>query len=590
MRLLLFVLNILIGVSLSTAAPELAAATSVKAGKSKSQKLYRAHLNKKASNNPGDVWERIRLGMRIPRAIAVQTQTPSPGKNNLAQAEDLSSNLATASTEQSSTSVTMKMRAAPENSQASADANLTVRPYTLIPPTPNYTELGKLRLGKKAPSTTIINCTSPTPAQVRQEYARRNKAKIALLNEQISSSMDFHPELRRRTVILGPGSHLNNTLSTSSSTLAERAKIGNLTKLNLPATTPCNTAKVANLRHQELAADPQQKSALSGENNSKQAIINERINKQIAAYTQNPGFLYRVAERAHPYLFHIVEGLSKNQLPMELALLPIVESAYQPTAQSPKSAAGLWQFIPSTGKDFNLEQNSEYDERLDIPESTQAAIRFLSGLKNHFKGDWLLALAAYNSGQGTVDNAISRNQAEGLATDFWSLRLPEETQNYVPRLLALSNIFSHPSSYGIKLPPVRNEPYFVKVKIDSAFDINYLAKKDIGTVAKLANLSYEQFARLNPGFLNNTLSRNGPYTFLMPVENANQLHERLASIAQFVAEPAAPVKSVVLKEKPQANINLPNSPLSLVSELVKQKAGDEAKFSTPFLSLNIGDA
>ncbi len=584
MRLLLLALNILISVSLSINAPELAAATSAKPSKSKGQKLYRAHFNKKSPTNPGDVWERIRLGMKIPHPIAMQVQASE--KNNSLNIDGLSLGLAAAS---GTPSASMKMREAPSGIDSVAESHLKVLPHKLSAPTNNYTELGRLRLGSKSPA--IVSCKQPTPAKLRQEYALRNKAKMAQLNEQIKASMEFHPELRRRTVIMGSmGQPSNNALPTS---LSERAQIGHLAKTAI-AGKPCLSSSEQNIttvgtdikREKNRPISLEKQLVKTERGNSKQAMIDERINQHIAAYTQNPGFLRRVAERAHPYLYHIVEGLSKNRMPLELALLPIVESAYQPTAQSPKSAAGLWQFIPSTGRDFNLDQSNEYDERLDIPQSTQAAIRFLNGLKDHFKGDWLLALAAYNSGQGTVDHAISRNQAEGLATDFWSLQLPEETKNYVPRLLALSSIFAHPASYGIKLPPVRNEPYFVKVKIDRKFDINYLADKEISTVAKLADLSYEQFTRLNPGYLSNTLSSNGPYNFLMPVANANQLHERLASIAKFMAEPTEPVKSVVLKEKTAA-IDLSHSRLSLISELVSKKATEATKLSTPFLSLNV---
>jgi soluble lytic murein transglycosylase-like protein len=325
--------------------------------------------------------------------------------------------------------------------------------------------------------------------------------------------------------------------------------------------------------------------------NTQQVVIDERINKFITGYSQNPGFLYSVAQRAQPYLFHIVESLSKHGMPMELALLPIVESAYQPTAQSPKNAAGLWQFIPMTGKDFNLEQSKEYDERLDIPESTQAAIRFLSGLKDHFKGDWLLALAAYNSGQGTVDKAISLNQSQGLPTDFWSLRLPEETQNYVPRLLALARIFAHPGAYGVKLAPIKNEPFFVEVKLGREFDVNYLTQKAIDSVAQLASLTPEQFSSLNPDYLNNTLPKQESYSFLMPERNAKLLKERLISIEKFISAPVVADgetnKSLALNAESK-NILFPGSTLSVLNDLVNHKSTEgAAMIPTPMLSLNM---
>lgn len=492
MHLLLIVSNILLGASLAINAPDLAAATSAKT--SKSHKLHQAHSKKTPATHPTDVWTRIRLGMKIPRAAAMQ---PQGSQKNIPAKQD--------------------------------DPGKAFRqPSSAL----KKTALGRMRFKAKKSPTTARKCNSPSSARFRQVNSLRSKYKTTQRSKKISSRMNFHPELRRPTGLAKPCAVLAQS-------------------------------------HKNSPARP-----------------NDRINQHIAAYTQNPGFLSRVAERAQPYLYHIVEGLSKNRLPLELALLPIVESAYQATARSPKNAAGLWQFIPSTGKDFNLEQSRDYDERLDIPESTQAAIRFLSGLKNHYKGDWLLALAAYNAGQGTVDHAISLNEAKGLATDFWSLRLPEETRNYVPRLLALANIFAHPTRYGIKLPRVKNKPYFVKVKIDREFDINYLAEKDIGAVAKLANLNREQFLRLNPGYLATTLSRNDSYTFLLPPDNAKQLHQGLASIEQFITEPAALLKTAALEENPPTGIGFRQSLFSWGRLLASSDVTD-ANCSTTFLSLNL---
>jgi soluble lytic murein transglycosylase-like protein len=323
-------------------------------------------------------------------------------------------------------------------------------------------------------------------------------------------------------------------------------------------------------------------------NRTKDTIKYDRVNKHIVWYTQHHDYLHQVAERARPYLYHIVDSLSKHKLPYELALLPIVESAYQPTALSPKSAAGLWQFIPSTGHDFDLHQSDHYDARLDISASTQAAIRYLSFLKQHFNGDWLLALAAYNCGLGAVDEAIKRNIAEGLDPDYWSLRLPEETQEYVPRFLALSSIFANPAAHGLKLAPVRNEPYFVKVKIDRKHDIEYLAEKDFKEVAQLANLSYEQFIRLNPGYLNPKLAADGPFTFLMPAANANQLHQRLASIAQFLSEsPSITASHAPLKRRALYTSDEQNTELSMLSDIKLPKGADLVTNYDPFLSLNL---
>jgi len=251
---------------------------------------------------------------------------------------------------------------------------------------------------------------------------------------------------------------------------------------------------------------------------------------------------------------------------LDLALLPIVESAYQPTAVSPKNAAGIWQFIPSTGEEYGLEQNDDYDARLDITASTQAAIRFLSGLNGHFKGDWLLSLAAYNCGQGTVDAAISRNQAEGLDTDFWSLDLPAETMEYVPRLLALSSIFADPDSYGLKLRPIKNEPYFIKVNIDREADIKQLAKKDLRTVSRLADFDHDQLSLLNTAYLKSALPERKPFTLLLPIRSANLLHQSLAFMAQSYK-----------------GGNNPSTPLFSALTLPVDPSGTKAK--TPLVSL-----
>ena len=251
----------------------------------------------------------------------------------------------------------------------------------------------------------------------------------------------------------------------------------------------------------------------------------------------------------------------------------MVESAYQATALSPKSAAGLWQFMPSTGHDFDLYQTAHYDARLDIAASTQAAIRYLSFLKQHYKGDWLLALAAYNCGLGLVDNAIVRNIAAGQGADYWSLPLPEETKVYVPKFLALASIFANPEAYGLNLTPVKNEVYFVKVHIDNQYDIDYLAAKELKEVASLSDLSVEHFKRLNPGYVKAKLAAQGPFTFFMPKVNALQLRQNLASIAQFFNKPADMVavnagpslkKSLLIKTDA-------NKSLSLLPEL--QSAG-----------------
>ena len=185
----------------------------------------------------------------------------------------------------------------------------------------------------------------------------------------------------------------------------------------------------------------------------------QRVNVQKNWYIKHPNYMNRVAKRAKPFLFHIVQKLEEEQLPMELALLPIVESAFDPFAYSHGRAAGMWQFIPSTGKRFGLKQNWWYDGRRDVVASTQGAIEYLKYLNNMFDGDWLHALAAYNSGEGRVQRAIRSNKRAGKPTDFWSLDLPRETRAYVPKLLALSDILRHYEDLGFAWPAVENAPF-----------------------------------------------------------------------------------------------------------------------------------
>jgi soluble lytic murein transglycosylase-like protein len=586
MRFLLLSLNIVVGVSLATLPAFVSAATLSKSTQHKAKKSDKTQAKNRIATGSSDLWERIRAGMKIPHPVASQTVVPTPKPID----SELSSLAADFKPDNAVADETLA------NTPATPESNLKIRPIKARPPVNQYTELGqKLLGGSKMPKAKIIDCSVPKPVALRPLNATRNKAEIAQINERIKASMEASATARKHTVILvGSRSTANSDLASNSASAdtPEPMQVAELPK-PVKLTNPC--AAHPELQQGSVQANVAAENSKAGLStkpvNTQQVVIDERINKFITGYSQNPGFLYSVAQRAQPYLFHIVESLSKHGMPMELALLPIVESAYQPTAQSPKNAAGLWQFIPMTGKDFNLEQSKEYDERLDIPESTQAAIRFLSGLKDHFKGDWLLALAAYNSGQGTVDKAISLNQSQGLPTDFWSLRLPEETQNYVPRLLALARIFAHPGAYGVKLAPIKNEPFFVEVKLGREFDVNYLTQKAIDSVAQLASLTPEQFSSLNPDYLNNTLPKQESYSFLMPERNAKLLKERLISIEKFISAPVVADgesnKSLALNAESK-NILFPGSTLSVLSDLVNHKStGGATMFPTPMLSLNV---
>ncbi len=235
-------------------------------------------------------------------------------------------------------------------------------------------------------------------------------------------------------------------------------------------------------------------------------------------------YLQRTLERARPYLFYIVEEVQIRGMPTDLALLPIIESAFQPFAYSHGRAAGIWQFIPGTGRLYGLKQNWWYDGRRDIYASTQAALNLLQALHKQFGGDWLLALAAYNSGAGTVSRAIKKNQQLGKPTDFWSLDLPRETRGYVPRLLAITDVVDKAEDYGVSLLDVPNEPYFAVVDVSTQIDL--------AVAAELAGLETDDLYRLNPGFNRWATDPEGPHQLLVPLANAQGFSEALEQLPE----------------------------------------------------------
>lgn len=234
--------------------------------------------------------------------------------------------------------------------------------------------------------------------------------------------------------------------------------------------------------------------------------------EQLAWFTKHPRYIQRVMDRADPFLYYILEEAEKRDLPSELVLLPIVESAFQPFAYSHGRAAGLWQFIPSTGRSYGLKQNWWYDGRRDIYESTQAALNYLERLHKIFNGDWKLALAAYNSGSGTVQRAVKRNRKLNRPTDFWSLELPRETQAYVPKLLALKEVISHPEKYDVSLPCIPDAPGFKQVTTN--------AQIDLALAAELAEVDLDTIYSYNPGFNRWATDPDGPHSLILPIESA----------------------------------------------------------------------
>jgi len=229
-------------------------------------------------------------------------------------------------------------------------------------------------------------------------------------------------------------------------------------------------------------------------------------------YATRPDYVQRMTERSSRYLYHIVEEIERRGMPTELALLPFIESAFNPQAMSSAKASGMWQFIPSTGKHYDLTQNIFRDERRDVLASTRAALDYLQKLYAQF-GDWHLALAAYNWGEGSVGRAMARNQKAGLPTDYLSLKMPLETRYYVPKLQAVKNIVARPQDFALVLPPLENHPYFLSVPIQR--DI------DVALVARLAGLPMTEFQALNPQLNRPVILAAGTPQVLLPYDNAN---------------------------------------------------------------------
>lgn len=229
-------------------------------------------------------------------------------------------------------------------------------------------------------------------------------------------------------------------------------------------------------------------------------------------YASRPDYVQRMTDRGSRYLFHVLEEIDRRNMPTELALLPFIESAFNPQAMSSARASGMWQFMPATGKDFELKQNLFRDDRRDVLASTRAALDYLQRLNRQF-GDWHLALAAYNWGEGNVQKAIARNQRQGLPTDYLSLNMPPETRNYVPKLHAVRNIVMQPERFGLSLPPVENHPYFVSVPIQRDMDL--------ALAARLAGLPQDEFKALNPSQNKPVILAAGTPQVLLPYDNAN---------------------------------------------------------------------
>jgi membrane-bound lytic murein transglycosylase D len=245
------------------------------------------------------------------------------------------------------------------------------------------------------------------------------------------------------------------------------------------------------------------------------------VSKHVEWYRARPEYVSRMLDRSRRYLYHIVEQVEARGMPMEIALLPMIESAYNPQAYSRSHAAGIWQFIPSTGRNYGLQQDGWYDGRRDVVAATNAALNYLQKLFVDF-GSWELALAAYNCGEGCVSRAMQKNAAQGLPTDYQSLPLPTETRHYVPKLLAIKQLVLSPESFGISLNEIPDAPYFSQI----SFVPNNM---DISSAARLANMPVDEFLSLNPAFPRKLIRAEGEISLLLPVEHAEIFQENLGS-------------------------------------------------------------
>ena len=248
------------------------------------------------------------------------------------------------------------------------------------------------------------------------------------------------------------------------------------------------------------------------------ATLNPLVALHESWYAARPDYVRRMVNRSRRYLYHIVQEVDRRAMPMEVALLPMIESAFNSNALSTSAASGIWQFIPSTGRLYGLKQDNWYDGRRDFPAATNAALDYLSKLYLDF-GDWQLALAAYNCGEGCIARAIQKNVQLGLPTDYASLSLPAETRNYVPKLLAIKSLIRNPELYGIAIDTLPNQPYFNQVTVHANLDVH--------SAARLADMSSDDFIALNAAFPRNLIRCDTPVNLLVPVDKADQFQRNL---------------------------------------------------------------
>ncbi len=278
-----------------------------------------------------------------------------------------------------------------------------------------------------------------------------------------------------------------------------------------------------------------------------QDIENRQVDQAVDNYLDQPSYLPLVSERGSLYLYYIVEEVQKRNMPIEIALVPLVESTLNPMAYSPGRAAGMWQIMPDTGEHLGLQQDSWFDGRRAVRDSTQVALDYLERLHDEFDDDWLLALAAYNAGEGRVARARQDNLDKGLPTDFWSLDLPRETRRYIPKVLALSQIVAEPDAHAVDIPPVPDEPAFEIAEIGGQIEL--------ARAAELADVSLETLRELNPGQLRWATAPDRAQELLVPLGTSARLEEELAQLTaaervrwrQYTIKPGDNLQSISRK-------------------------------------------
>lgn len=298
-----------------------------------------------------------------------------------------------------------------------------------------------------------------------------------------------------------------------------------------------------------------------------QPMDNDLVRQWENFYSAKPEYFARMVDRSSHYLYHIIEEIERRKMPAEVALLPMIESAYNPQAYSKAHASGLWQFIPSTGKLYGLRQNWWYDGRRDVIAATSAALDYLEKLHAQF-GDWELALASYNWGEGAVARAVARNQAKGLPGDYASLTMPAETRNYLPKLIAVKNIIADPARFGIKLPSVPNQPYFEAITVKRHIDVKL--------AAKFAEIPLEEFKFLNPAHNKQVIKADGTETIVLPREKVSIFNANLDNHDQpLVSWQAHTIKPGEKPEKIAAKYGMSMAELKQVNGI-----GGKTKFHT----------